>query len=33
MGVTRIGEFTKHYRGIDIPHFIFRVSLPDVNKI
>lgn len=26
MGMTRIGEFTKHYRGIDMPHFIFRAA-------
>lgn len=33
MGMTRIGKFTKHYRGIDMPHFIYRACAPDVNKI
>ena len=33
MGMTHTGEFTKHYCGIDMPHFIYRVSSPDVNNI
>lgn len=31
--MTHTGEFTKHYRGIDMPHFIYRISSPGVNKI
>lgn len=33
MGMTHTGEFTKNYRGIDMPHFIYRISSPGVNKI
>lgn len=28
-GMSRVGSFTKHYRGIDMPHIIFSVKNPN----
>jgi len=28
IGMTKIGTFTKHYRGIDMPHFLYSVRRP-----
>lgn len=25
-GMTKIGEFVKHYRGVDMPHYVFSVK-------
>lgn len=31
-GMTVRGQFVKHYRGVDMPHFVFAVSKPEDDK-
>lgn len=31
-GMSCIGRFVKHYRGVDMPHLVYRVTPPDPPK-
>lgn len=32
LGMTRTGTIVKHYRGIDMPHYLFRIDRPEASS-